>query len=83
MERNGWGPVAFDNKNVDPAENISDLTDQTDNLGFATYVRLECVGRAVVLPNALAELVSRIAAIEVVDGNIRTDRSLLESDGGS
>jgi hypothetical protein len=35
------------------------------------------------LPNALAELFSRIAAIEVVDGNIRTDRSLLDSDGGS
>jgi hypothetical protein len=34
-------------------------------------------------PNALAELFSRIAAIEVVDGHVRTGRSLLESDGGS
>ena len=77
------GTGRIDNKNVDPAENIRDLTDQTDDIDFATRVRLECMGVAAGLPNALAELFSRIAAIEVVDGNIRTDRSLLESDGGS
>ena len=77
------GTGRIDNKNVDPAENIRYLTDQTDDLGFATRVCLECMSVATGLPDALAELFSCVAAIEVVDSNVRAARSLLESDGGS
>ena len=41
------------------------------------------MGVAAGLANALAELFSCVVAIEVVDGNVRTDCSLLESNGSA
>jgi hypothetical protein len=77
------GPGGIYNKNVNPAEYISYLTDQLHDLGFATHVRLERMGVAASLPNALAELFSRIVAIEVVDGNVRSGCSLREGNRGA
>jgi hypothetical protein len=39
------------------------------------------MGIAAGLQNALAELFSCVTTIEVIDGNVRTDCSLLESNG--
>jgi hypothetical protein len=41
------------------------------------------MGVAAALENALAELFSSVTAIEVIDSNIRTDCSLLESNGSA
>jgi hypothetical protein len=65
------------NENINPPEDVRHLMDQADNLDFATHIRFECMAEAAGLPNALAELFGRVAAIEVVDGDVRTERSLL------
>jgi hypothetical protein len=82
MERNGWGRSRL------PPERrfhrrVPHFTDQTDNLGFATHVRLECMGVAAGLQNALAEFFSCLTTIEVIDGNVRTNRCLHESNGSA
>jgi hypothetical protein len=70
------------NKDVNRAEDIRYFTGQSYDLSFATHVRLERMGVAASLPNALAELFSRVFAIEVVDRNARSGCSLREGNGG-
>ena len=80
-ERLGAGRVYHEN--IYSTEDDRHLTDQTDNLDLATHVRLECMGVAAGLQNALAELFSCVTAIKVIDGNVRADCSLLESNRGA
>jgi hypothetical protein len=58
------------NKNVNFTEDISYIPDQVCNLGFAAYIRFECVGVASERGNVLAELFRCITTIQIIDSNV-------------
>src|SRR5882672_9436571 len=71
------------NKHVDVAEYVTHFIDQADDFGLTSHIRFERMRMTTRLPNALAELFRRVAAVEVVDGRVRAHGSHFKSDGSS